>query len=182
MSGIDNKIGVKSHIFSPRSATKRGLTKKYLRFLQLLQKNPLTNLFSLDNKDDTPVIETFKKDLSDNLENWSDLEMVLGQYAKNFNNENENDFIELLYNIQDSLADYLDSQDSTFTISEEDKKKAISDLLLPENYLTPREKQEFLEFKKQLSTNSTIVNVITFNYTKTFENIYLGRKTPKYWF
>ena len=127
---------------------------------------------SLDNKDDTPVIETFKKDLSDNLENWSDLEMVLGQYAKNFNNENENDFIELLYNIQDSLADYLDSQDSTFTISEEDKKKAISDLLLPENYLTPREKQEFLEFKKQLSTNSTIVNVITFNYTKTFENIY----------
>ena len=46
MGGIDNEIGAKSHIFSPRSAMKRGLSQIYLKFLQLLQKNPLTNLFS----------------------------------------------------------------------------------------------------------------------------------------
>ncbi|MBR2967449.1 MAG: bacteriophage abortive infection AbiH family protein [Clostridia bacterium] len=127
---------------------------------------------SLDKTNDTPVIEAFKKDLADNLENWSDLEIVLGKYAEKFNNETENDFIELLYNIQDALADYLDKQDSTFTISDEDKKKAISDLILPENYLTLREKQDFLEYKKQINTNSYALNVISFNYTKTFENIF----------
>ena len=119
-----------------------------------------------------PTIEKFKKVLSENLDNWADLELELGKYANNFGIENENDFVELLYDIQDALADYLDKQDVAFTVTEDDKKKAISDLSEFEKYLTPREREEFLVYKNPHNTSSFDVKVITFNYTQTFEKIY----------
>ena len=119
-----------------------------------------------------PTIEKFKKELSENLDNWADLELELGKYANKFGIENENDFVELLYDIQDALADYLDKQDVAFTVTEDDKKKAISDLSEFEKYLTQREREEYLVYKNPLKTSNFDVKVITFNYTQTFEKIY----------
>ena len=119
-----------------------------------------------------PTIEKFKKELSENLDKWADLELELGKYANNFGIENENDFVELLYDIQDSLADYLDMQDADFSVTEDDKKKAINDLSEFEKYLTPREREEYLVYKNPHKTSNFDIKVITFNYTKTFEKIY----------
>jgi len=118
------------------------------------------------------VIETFKEDLSENIEKWADLELELGKYAQKFNSENENDFVELLYDIQDALATYLDNQDSEFTVSDKDAKKAIDDLLRFEKYLSQREREEFLKYKNQIERSMLNIRIITFNYTKTFEKIY----------
>ena len=134
--------------------------------------------YYIDLPSNNETIRKFKEDLKENLDNWSDLEIELGNYAKNFGKHNEEDFIELLYDIQDSLADYLDEQDSGFSISEEDKRKSINDLLEFEKYLTPREREEFLTFKNPLRNSGVTVNVITFNYTKTFENIYGWNDKP----
>ena len=119
-----------------------------------------------------PTIEKFKKELSENLDKWADLELELGKYANNFGIENENEFVELLYDIQDSLADYLDMQDADFSVTEDDKKKAINDLSEFEKYLTPREREEYLVYKNPHKTSNFDIKVITFNYTKTFEKIY----------
>ena len=139
-----------------------GLKTRYRHFYDYYLKQ--------ESKNET--IADFKKALSDNLENWADLEIELGKYVNNFTKETENQFIDLLYDIQDSLANYLDNQDSVFIISEDDKKKSINDLIKFETYFTPREKADFLSYKNQLNTNSYDINIITFNYTKTFEKIY----------
>ena len=78
--------------------------------LKTRYRNFYDRYISLPSKNST--IKKFKEVLSDNLDNWADLELELGKYANNFGIENENDFVELLYDIQDSLAEYLDEQDS----------------------------------------------------------------------
>ncbi|MDE7070744.1 MAG: bacteriophage abortive infection AbiH family protein [Clostridia bacterium] len=115
------------------------------------------------------IIIQFKKDLRENLENWSDLEIELGKYSKNFNKKNEQEFIELLYDIQDNLADYLDKQDLDFTISDADKRKTFADLINYERYLTERERRNFSNY---LTKTDNHINIITYNYTKTFEKLY----------
>ena len=138
--------------------------------LKTRYRNFYDRYISLPSKNST--IKKFKEVLSDNLDNWADLELELGKYANNFGIENENDFVELLYDIQDSLADYLDEQDSNFTVTDEDKKKAINDLIEFEKYLTAREFSEYDVFKKPNQGSHFDVKVITFNYTQTYEKIY----------
>jgi hypothetical protein len=138
--------------------------------LKTRYRNFYDRYISLPSKNST--IKKFKEVLSDNLDNWADLELELGKYANNFGIENENDFVELLYDIQDSLADYLDEQDSNFTVTDEDKKKAINDLIEFEKYLTAREFSEYDVFKKPNQASHFDVKVITFNYTQTYEKIY----------
>ena len=128
----------------------------------------------MESKND--IIKKFKHDLSKNLENWSDLEIALGEYSKNFNKKSEQDFIDLLIDIQDNLAEYLDKQDSEFVLSDLDKKRALDNLINYDAYLTPRERQTFLGYRN-LAENH--ISVITFNYTKTFEKIYEWNGEPK---
>ena len=139
-----------------------GLKTRYRNFYDYYISLPSKNF----------VIKQFKEVLSNNLDNWSDLELELGRYTKNFKAENEKDLIELLYDIQDALADYLDKQDLDFSITEDDKKKAIIDLLEFESYLTLREREEYLLYKNQYKSSNFDIKVITFNYTQTFEKIY----------
>ena len=139
-----------------------GLKTRYRHFYDHYLKLPSKN----------PTIKAFKEVLADNLENWADLELELGKYAENFDVEAENEFVELLYDIQDALAEFLDEQDLAFTISDDDKKKALSDLLEFERYLTPREREEYVAFKNPQNASVFAVKVATFNYTQTFEKIY----------
>ncbi|MDE6472538.1 MAG: bacteriophage abortive infection AbiH family protein [Clostridia bacterium] len=132
--------------------------------------------YYLKRDNNNNVIKKFKDDLSENLENWSDLEIALGEYSKNFNKKSEQDFIDLLIDIQDNLAEYLDKQDSDFVLSDSDKKKALDDLINYDVYLTARERKTFLEYRN-LGENR--ISIITFNYTKTFEKIYEWKGTLK---
>lgn len=124
------------------------------------------------------TIEEFKKVLSENLENWADLELELGKYSKEFGTESENDFVELLYDIQDALAEYLDKQDSEFNVSEGDIKKSTEDLFKFEKYLSQREREEFIKYKSQIEKSTLNIRVITFNYTRTLEKIYKWAGKP----
>lgn len=61
-----------------------------------------------------------------------------------------------------------------FLESEKYKKKFIKDLLSPEDYLTPAEKRS-LRTRLNYPNNPISINVVTFNYTHTFENL-LGKE------
>lgn len=124
---------------------------------------------TLESSED--VIKAFKSELKENLENWSDLEVALGEYAEKFTKRSENDFITLLDDIQDALADYIDMQDVDFSISDNDRNKFHNDLMTPEHYLSLREQEEFSEFKKHISASHFVANVIMFNYTRSFERL-----------
>ena len=141
-----------------------GLKTKYSDFYNYYLSIPDNGL--------TEVVRQFKKDLKNNLENWADLELAIGQYLEKFNENDVNDIIELLNNLQDSLADYIDMQEVGFTISEEDKKKLGRDLFCPEEYLTAREKQDFNRYKQTISNSAYNVNIVIFNYTQSFEILY----------
>ena len=136
-----------------------GLKTRYQDFYKYYLNQPSKSL----------SVIAFKGQLSKNLENWSDLEIELGKYAKNFNKDNEENFIDLLYDIQDNLAEYLDQQDRQFDVSNSDKEKALDDLINFEKYLTQRDRKVFSNYNNFGNNN---ISVFTFNYTKTFEKIY----------
>ena len=139
-----------------------GLNTRYRQFYDYYLKQ--------DSKNDT--VRHFKENLSEHIEDWADLEIVLGDYAKNFFSNQAYDYIELLDDIQDALADYIDDQLIVFNVTDEDRKKLISDLFSPEEYLNLREKEEFMAFKNRFNNERYNVDIISFNYTKTFEIIY----------
>lgn len=145
-----------------------GLNTRYRQFYDYYIKQ--------DSKNDT--IRHFKEDLSEHIEDWADLEVALGDYAEHFSLEQANDYIELLDDIQDSLANYIDDQLIDFNITDDDRKKLISDLFSPERHLNPREKEEFIAYKNRFIKQPYNVDVVSFNYTKTFEMLYEYNGTP----
>lgn len=120
-----------------------------------------------DSKNDT--IKKFKYDLSNSLENWSDLEFELGKYTSTFQDGKEQEFIELLDDIQDNLADYLETQKLDFELSDAMRSKIIEDIFSPSKYLNDREKQDFNNLMKGFFAQSYVAKLITFNYTQSLE-------------
>lgn len=124
--------------------------------------------YYFEQKSKTDVIGKFKQDLNESFEKWSDLEFELGKYTTKFQN-NEHGFISLLDDIQDSLADYLRTQQISFDLTNNMRTKIIKDIFEPSQYLNQR---ELNEFKKYISTQSHgEANLITFNYTQSLEKI-----------
>ncbi len=141
-----------------------GLKTKFRHFYDyyIKQESPIT------------VVNIFKKDLDahKNIEQWADLELVLGDYAKYFYDNTVLNFRKLLIDIQDKLAEYINLQTTNFALTETDEKKINEDLFFPNKYLTPREKSAFLSYKNNFDLHEYIADVITFNYTDTFEKFY----------
>lgn len=141
-----------------------GLKTRYLDFYK----------YYLEQEGKDEIIKNFKKELSSSLENWSDLEISLGKYSKIFANREE-DFMEILDDIQDNLAYYLKQQKINFEITDIIRSKIIQDIFSPSKYLNLREREKFNEYAKPYWTTTYIANLINFNYTQSIEEI-LGYK------
>lgn len=130
--------------------------------------------YYLEQNSPTEVIKKFKETLAENkdIEKWADLELALGEYAEHFSKNTALDFRELLIDIQDNLAQYINLQKTEFHLSEEDRSKINGDLFFPDEYLNEREKRDFYEYKKRYDLGNYFADIITFNYTDTFEHIY----------
>ena len=130
--------------------------------------------YYLQQESPNETVKTFKKVLDENknIEQWADLELVLGKYAEHFSDDTVMDFRGLLIDIQDNLAQYISLQTKEFKLSEQDITKLSKDLFYPEIYLNERERADFLKYKNQFLSSTFYANIITFNYTETFENLY----------
>lgn len=128
-----------------------------------------THFLSLEGKN-SGVINAFKSELLKNPENWADLELGLGEYSKG--EESEENFIYLVEEIGEELAKYIQEQERQFEFYNISKEKAIDDLISFEKYFSEKDKQKLSAFKRRHEQTQHLINVISFNYTTSFEKIY----------
>lgn len=117
-------------------------------------------------------INKFKEnELIRNAEKWADLELELGKYMQEYTENELDDIINLLIDLQNNLCDYLDLECKKISNYQIYKEKIIHDLFNPEIYLDSRQKQNLSSYKSSFNAQNHNINIITFNYTKTIENI-----------
>lgn len=85
-------------------------------------------------------IDLLKKDLSDNYNNWADLELALGSYTEKL--ESSDVFDEVFEDILQQLAEYLKKQESQFDVKGCDEKKFFENLIRPEKILLPADRNK----------------------------------------
>lgn len=115
------------------------------------------------------LILKLKKEIENNIKNWSDLELAFGKHTKHLSSTKE--FNEVFVDIEDNLADYLGGIESQFDINKMDVKKLYSYLVFPENSLPQADKNELLNFKNKWANKQWNISVITFNYTQILEKL-----------
>lgn len=100
---------------------------------------------------------------------WSDLEIAMGEYTKEFSHRED---MEKVYNdLNDNLRDYIMSIEQGGIQGDIDKNKLKKDLAHPEEYLRDVFKVDFRSFVKKWETHAYETYIISFNYTNTIETI-----------
>ncbi len=114
-------------------------------------------------------VKQLKKDISGDLRNWSDLELALGDYTEKINSREE--FDEIIRDIRTNLAEYLEKQEAEFDFSKLKGIKLLEGLSYPEKFLLSADYKKISSFRNKWKNHQWNVNVFTFNYTRSIENI-----------
>lgn len=141
-----------------------GMETQYKAFLQnyyLTKDNPKETILKL------------KKNINQNLDNWSDAELEFGKYAKCC--ETAIEYIECIKDFKSNLREYIQLQYQSILNSHTayDFTDFLSDLHYPGNKLASVVQRRFNKYINPLSGTSEdmLVRIITFNYTNTFEEM-----------
>lgn len=122
-------------------------------------------------------VQKLKEHISIHFENWSDLELALGEYTKNIKTAEE--FDEIFDDIGENLAEYLNKEEGRLVFKHEktNKKKLFNYLIYPEEVLTLADENQLQAYKKKWDGRVWNTNIITFNYTKSLEKLvdYIGK-------
>lgn len=125
-----------------------------------------------DSDSDAPTVSLFKKDVNKEPENWSDLELRLGQFVSDIEKAEQ---ANLLHDfLIEKLSEYLSEIENSWTVDEKEKSKLVEDLLNPtaNGRILQDEGVKISSYReKWKSTSPWITNIITFNYTKSLEKI-----------
>ena len=117
-------------------------------------------------------IKTFKEKLDNNQKNWSDLEIVLGDYIKNI--DNKEDGIILHEDLIEKLQSFFEEEEKKYHIEETQKERLSNYLSKPYEFGSFTEienekiKEIIFKYGKDIDWD---VKIITFNYTKTIEKM-----------
>lgn len=114
-----------------------------------------------------PCIDSLKRNIDANYENWSDLECGLGEYSKSINTQE--DALCLYRDLTSELSMYLSIQERELSLPNGYKSKIIYDMFHPNTFLRQREIHEV--FSPYPITSDRHLDIITFNYTNTLEQI-----------
>lgn len=116
-------------------------------------------------------IVSMKKDInSHRYETWADLEIGLGAYANQCFNKKV--FLKCLDDIKSNLKVYLQKESEKIDLY---KLSSSSSFLNPRLFLDPEPRNRYEQFCRRNKATSTVINVITLNYTSTLESL-LGYK------
>lgn len=131
--------------------------------------------YYLNIKNNDPQIAQLKEHLKHDKDNkgkyryWSDLEIAMGEYTKEFSRRED---MEKVYNdLNDNLRDYIMKIEQDYIEGGIDKDKLKRDLAHPEEYLREVFKVDFRSFVKKWETHPYETYIISFNYTNTIETI-----------
>lgn len=136
-----------------------GLKTRYTDFYEYYLKK--------DSKNN--IIEKLKSNIFDNVVNWSDLELALGQYTSSF--ESVLEFDNVYEDLLNGLCDYLNEESKKYDFSNLKNEVFFTDLCKPEFFLKPGDINEFKEYKNQWGSSERNISIINFNYTNTLEKI-----------
>lgn len=139
-----------------------GLNTKYSDFYEYYKSINSSN----------PKIITLKNEISANIQNWSDLELALGLYSKNW--ENLEDFDEVFEDIKDKLADFLFAEEMKFENRKFDANKFFQYLIYPERQFSQADRDLLNLFKSKWRGKQWDIDIVTFNYTNLIEAILSG--------
>ncbi len=99
-------------------------------------------------------------------EEWKDLEVALGEFTSSLTDKEV--FLDFYEDLYESLHTYLSNieENSTSIFTPNLSKELIDSLLTPYNHLNARERRDFLN---KVGDDILSANVISFNYTSSFE-------------
>lgn len=121
-------------------------------------------------KPESKIIEKLKKEILDNYDTWSDLEIALGKYTENMSSTEE--FDEIFEDIIEKLALYLEEQENEFKSSNVNLEKFYNNLAYPESFLMKADEDKIKSYKEINGQNTNWkIDVITLNYTTIIEKI-----------
>lgn len=157
-----------------------GLKTSYPDFLKYYLAQPIPS--ELDDVAQR-YIKRLKEDINANIELWSDLELRFGQHMAKLgemgkavhNLQEEFDFIN--DDIRGKLSEYIGQEDKRGYFAENAQKALLDDIVAPERNLRDYENTAIINHRRtQGDRTANVVDIITFNYTRTIEHL-LG-KTP----
>ena len=144
--------------------------------LNLGMKTRYTDMYDsyIKSKAKSTVIDKFKKDLQkeehNHYQNWSDFEMGMARYAKNFDDENE--FIECIRDFKAHMVNWLKDEENILLEDLWSKigyNEARESILNFYNGCTPNNQYSIL--KVMFVSGVCNFNFITFNYTTILDEI-----------
>lgn len=115
------------------------------------------------------VLKKLKNDISKNIQQWSDLELKLGNYAGSLTQAE--DLIEIHEFLLQSLEKYLNKIESKINWESANIDLFKKSLLTPENALPDEERIRIEDFKSSFFGENWDIDIFTFNYTKSVELI-----------
>lgn len=114
-------------------------------------------------------VEKLKKNISENFNSWSDLELALGGYTNELKTLEE--FDQVFEDIGENLAEYLKLEEDKFEESEIDRERFFKYLVRPEDELRQIDKNRITEYKRKFLNHHWGLDIFTFNYTTVLEKI-----------
>jgi hypothetical protein len=117
-------------------------------------------------------IKDLKEDIKSNINQWSDLEYKIGQYTSVFPDSGKRRVINVQLDLAKNLKNYLKGVSEAMPITMGSGLVSLSDDLgNPDKHLTPVERNRLIEFYNSFNTSSSLVNIITLNYTSFIEDL-----------
>lgn len=114
-------------------------------------------------------INKLRKNISSNYNNWSELELALGQYTDELHSIVE--FDEVFENIGEELGKYLKNEENGFEVSNINSEVFFENLVKPEMFLSIADNNKIIEYKNNYSHKDWNIDIFTFNYTTIIEKI-----------
>lgn len=111
-----------------------------------------------------------KKEIQSDYETWADLEEGLGKYSAQF--DDIISFREVIHILNSRLKDYLKKEALQIDTMSLSQKKLIHDLINPDSGLELKQSSDYQSFLSSFDGNHVYVNVVSLNYTDTFETVF----------
>lgn len=153
-----------------------GLKTKYFDFYEYQlpiykEKNKTEKYYNI-------IYDNILLNQDDNWENWSDLELALGELTKN-PEVNEEEFMNALDDLNEDLNAYLHIEQDKFDLTGKtiDIQKNLKEMYsqIPDGL-----KERVLKYIQNFSIETDYINILTLNYTNILEHLIGKEKNKEY--
>ncbi len=115
--------------------------------------------------------DKIKDDLKENINSWADLEIRLGEYTNQYDENEVGDFLSVYRNMKEKLNDYIKDQENQVDLSHvEEIRKESSHFLFSFYDDFPGAIKSTLKNALEMRRNNITYNFLSFNYTHTLDS------------